>query len=117
MDVMGHDLNVVPMDVVIEAAGDRLDVIIGDLAGIECFVLGHKLELFRDNEIAALDVVAIRGESVKASRHSVNHPPTEVFAQIFADQIERTDMMGTVETPSLSLRCGRGGESRERPVS
>src|SRR6187551_4095609 len=111
MDVVGHELHVVAVNVVVNATGDRVQIIIRDLAWIEVLVFAYHLELFRDNEVAALDIIAFGGEVREVGHDPARRPALVTLAQVFADKFKWPPMKSRINTVSLALGCRGGGES------
>ena len=110
MNVIGHQLDRVAVNVVIQTDRERVDVIVIDLIRFERFPFHNALEFFRQNEIARLNIVAARIEIAKARRFSGDGASIDIFREIFSNQIERTDVQPGVGAPSRPLICSRQNE-------
>src|ERR1700704_4546810 len=105
MHVIRHDFYPVSMDVVIQAAGDGMDVVISHLAGIERFPFHDGLEFFWDQKITSLHVITAGVEL----REKCSAMGTDVFVEILGDQIEGADLQPGIEAIGMSFI--RAGES------
>ena len=66
MDVIDHQLEIVAMDVVVEAASNGRDTVITLLPRIEVLPPGGQLKLLRNQEITPGNIESIRRELGKA---------------------------------------------------
>ena len=88
MHVIGHELDGVAVNVVVQAAGDGVDVVASDLGWLKLLPAYGCLQFFRNDEVAPLHVPAMRTEVVKPRRHTRHRAAINVFGEIFTDNIE-----------------------------
>src|SRR4051812_45442343 len=100
MDVVRHELHIVAMNIVVQAAPDRANIVVRDLPGIEALVFRHDLKLLGNNKVTALNVIAI-GPKLRESGRSSRFV---ALAKILPDQIEAPPVKRTVQAVSFPLR-------------
>src|SRR6266404_5867733 len=105
VDVIHHQLDVVAVDVVIQAAGDRLDSVVPFLPRIQILPLDRSLKFLRDQKVSPFHIVAVGREIGEARRHTVHRATIDIFLQIFTDQIEWPQLQPCVHAPGRSFVC------------
>src|SRR5713101_9713010 len=89
-----------------------MDAVASKLTGVERLPFHNRLQLLRNEKIAALDVPAARIEICESGCDTVDGATINVFRQIFADQIKWPEIEPRVHAPGRSFV--RPGERKRR---
>src|SRR5207249_12176248 len=79
VNIVSHHLEIVPVDVVVEAAQDRIEPVVTLLSGVYILPLNHGLKLLRNQEIASGYIEAVRHKVGEPWWHSVHGAAVDFF--------------------------------------
>src|SRR5581483_2348262 len=117
MNIVDHQLQVVAVDVVIEAAYNGRYSVVAFLAGIQMLPLHDCLQLLRQKKITSGDVESVGRKPIEAGRDAVDRARMYALLQELADEIEGAHFQPAIDAPGGSLVCSRQNKRRKRAVA
>src|ERR1043166_1026651 len=116
MNVIGHQFDIVSVNVVVETAGDRVNAILTFLPWIQLLPSHDRLKLLRDQKVTSRYIEASGGKVGEPGRDSIYSAPVDIFLEILANQIKWAELKGRIETPGCPfIRAGQN-KGREGAV-
>src|SRR5882724_8554009 len=85
MNVIDHQLDIVAVNVVVEAASDGMDAVVALLPRVQIFPPDRQLKLLRDQEIGCRYIVPACCEVGEPWGHTVHRTTVDIFLEIFTD--------------------------------
>src|SRR4029450_3829885 len=103
MNVVDHQLQIVAMDIIIQATENRRDAVITLLPGIEVLPPDGQLKLLRDQVVGSRHIESGCGELGKGRRRTRNRARLNSLLKKFTDQIKLSQSQPAIHAPSGPL--------------
>src|SRR6266480_6593612 len=115
MNVVDHQLEIVAVDVVVQAAGDGVNAVVTLLPRVYVLPAHRQLKFLRDKEVTSRDIVPACCE-VRHAWHTIDGAAIDVLLKILTDQIKWTQLKPRIQAPGRPLVRCRQRKGRERTI-